>query len=188
MNIPKVLKYTIGGLVLVILIGFVLLEIACRETMYKRSAFSFDRETAIKEGFYIDTYIPVQSAFILPKNRDTLNFDSAWTEHSWTTERKLGLCLFEHKVKGVGYNFCAPFSTTSSDINSFPFDLTQLRQADDPYFDPGSYFGGRFNFGLTGVVDTIRLVISQKQKDIITSSFIDTLLFVKKKKITIRNF
>lgn len=148
----------------------------------KRSAFSNDKETAIKEGFYIDTYIPVQSSLIISSSKDTINLDSAWSEHSWTTERRFGICLCEHKIKGDSYNFCMPFSTTTSDINSYPFDIKQLEKASEPYYDPGSYFGNRFNFGLSALDDTIKIIITQKQIDTTTSNhFVDTLLFIRTK-------
>jgi|KBSSwiS6_1023812.scaffolds.fasta_scaffold01374_7 hypothetical protein len=182
MPISKVLKYSIRGFVVVVLAGFIFFEIACRERSdhCKCSAFSNDRKTAIEEGFYIDTYIPIQSFAIISNKQDTLNFDSAWTEHSWTMVRRFGVCLFEYKTKGKGYNFCIPFSTTSSDLNSNLFELKQLPQINDPYYDPGGFLGNRFNFGLSGLSDTIRVILTQKQKDTISpNSSNDTLLFVR---------
>ena len=144
--------------------------------------FSIDRKTAIEEGFYIDTYRPLKQSIAIPNIKDTIRFDSAWTEHSWQMERRLEICLLEHKVKGDSYNFCMPFSTSTSasDINSYPFELKQLQQASDPYYDRGSYLGNRFNFGMNAVRDTIKVVVEQKQNDTIaTNRFVDTVMFIR---------
>jgi hypothetical protein len=75
-----------------------------------------------------------------------------------------------------------PFLTTTSDVNSYPFDLRQLQKASEPYYDPGSYFGGRLNFGLSDLTDTVKIVISQKHSDpITTNQFVDTLIFIRTK-------
>jgi hypothetical protein len=182
MTVPKTLKYFVVGLLIVATVGFILFEYVCRSKMAKYSAFSINRETAISEGFYIDTYVPVQTSLVMSNNADTIKFDSAWSEHSWTTERRFGLCLCEHKIKGDSYNFCIPFSTTSSDINSYKFDMKQLHLATEPYYDPGSYLGNRFNFGLSALSDTIKIILTQTNVDINTTiPFVDTLLFIKTK-------
>ena len=106
--------------------------------------------------------------------------DSAWSEYSWTTKTSLGLCVCEHKTKGDSYNFCMPLTTKNSDVNTYPFELRQLKKTNDPFYDPGSYFGGRFNFGLSELADTVKIVISQKHSDpITTTQFVDTLIFIR---------
>jgi hypothetical protein len=178
---PRYLIIIFG--IIAITVGIIKIESLCNGRQFKKSSFSFDKLTAIKEGFYIDAYLPFQQSLAIPNTKDTITFDSAWSEHSWTTERRLGLCLLEHKVKGDSYNYCIPFSTTSSDVNTYPFELKQLRQVSDPYYDPGEYFQGRFNFGSKILTDTIEIAIFTKESEGIKANhLIDTLIFIIAKK------
>jgi hypothetical protein len=145
--------------------------------MVERSSFSNDIKTSIEEGFYIDRYLPSHSSYLSPNRLDSITFDSAWIEHSYELKRTLSLCVCEHKIKGDSYNFCAPFTGTNPAV----FDLKHLYPKSDPFYDPGSFMGGRFNFGLNAIQDTIKIELSFKQSsDSQSKPTLDTVYFIKK--------
>lgn len=174
----KTLKKIFIGLLLFGVIALVILEYACRQKEeYKCSAYSIDKETAIKEGFYIATYSPLTKTLAIPNTNDTVTFMDAWTEHTWQVSN--GLCLFRHKVHGDSYNFCMTLSTVASDINTYPFNMKPLS---DTVYDFGSYNGDRYNFGISKLSDTIKVLINQKNADTSNAQyFSDTLLFIRTK-------
>lgn len=171
-------KKVIIGFIIAIPIPVTILESICRSKSgrCKCSAFSINRQTAIEEKFYIDTYLPVERTFPVPNTKDTISFDSAWTEYGWKMEKRWGLCILEHKVKNKNLNFCVPFRTKLSNVNSYSFEMKQFSQTEDPYFDPGSLGLNRFNFGINSLIDTIRILITQRDT---VSVFSDTLYFIK---------
>lgn len=174
----KTFKRMLIGLILFTIIAFGILEFTCRYgEACKCSAFSIDKSAAIKDGFYIAPYSPITKKLAIPNTNDTITFGDAWTEHTWQMSN--GLCLFRHKVHGDAYNFCITLSTVASDINTYPFDMKPLS---DTVYDFGSYNGDRYNFGISKLSDTVKVLINQKNSDTANAQyFSDILLFIKTK-------
>lgn len=178
----KIFKNTIIGLLIVAVLGFIISESTCRSRTdrWYMPASSENRQTSITEDYYIKSYFPIRESFAIPYSTDTLRLDSAWSEHSWTTKTTFGLCVCERKTKGDGYNFCMPFTTNNSDVSTYPFELIQLKKANDQFYDPGSYSRGRFNFESGKLEDTVKIIISSKPGDpLTTNAFSDTLIYVR---------
>jgi hypothetical protein len=174
----KTFKRILIGLLFLAIIAFGILEYTCRQGEdCKCSAYSMDKATAIKEGFYIAPYSPKTKTLAIPNTNDTITFGDSWTEHTWQMSN--GLCLFKHKVHGDTYNFCMTLSTVASDINTYPFDMKPLG---DTVYDFGSYNGDRYNFGISKLSDTVKVLINQKNSDTASKQyFSDTLLFIRTK-------
>jgi hypothetical protein len=173
------LRRTLIVSVIVIAVGFVAIEYICNQKeACKCSAYSIDKGSAIEEGFYIDTYAPINETYLVSNVKDTIHFDSAWSEHGW--EFSKGLCLLKHKLKGHGFNVCIPFTTTNSDVSSYSFTLAPIIE-NKTEEGISSYVSGRINFQTEKTSDTIRLLIKENK---ITGSDqiqnrMDTILFVK---------
>ncbi|MBI5858992.1 MAG: hypothetical protein HZB42_15270 [Sphingobacteriales bacterium] len=167
----KFRKILIVGLIVVIA-GLIAMEYICNQgKVCKCSAYSTNKTSAIEEGFYIDTYVPLNETYAVSDLRDTIHFDSAWSEHTWQFSK--GLCLLRHKIKGDGFNICIPFTTTNSDVNTYSFTLAPIIK-NTVEEGISSYVGGRINFGVDKLSDTIRLIIKEDRN-------IDTILFVRTK-------
>lgn len=176
MKLQKIIKI---GLIVVVG-GFIALEFICNQKEEcKCSAYSVDKTSAISEGFYIDTYEPLRKSYVISNLKDSIFFGSGWSEHTWQFSK--GLCLLRHKVKGDGFNICVPFSTTNSHINTDSFALAPIvgNKIEEGI---SSYFGGRINYGVDKLSDTIKLILRDKTKIDPQSEYEkDTVFFVKTK-------
>jgi hypothetical protein len=174
----KLSKIIIVSLI-VVAAGLIVLEYICNQSEpCKCSAYSTDKENAIEEGFYIDTYAPFKKTYIVSNFKDTIHFDSAWSEHTWQFSK--GLCLLRHKIKADGFNICIPFTTTNLDVNSQPFILTPII-GNKSREGISTILAGRINYGIEQLSDTIKVMIEENH-NIDTSQSrnkADTILFIK---------
>ena len=85
----KLRKIFIVSLIIVIA-GLIAMEYLCNgREVCKCSAYSLDKKSAIEEGFYIDPYIPIKKTYVVSNSKDTIHFDSAWSEHTWKFSKGL---------------------------------------------------------------------------------------------------
>jgi hypothetical protein len=177
----KLSKIIIVSLIVVIA-GLIVMEYICNQREpCKCSGYSADKGYAIKEGFYIDTYVPLKDIYTVSNFKDTIYFDSAWSEHTWQFSK--GLCLLRHKIKADGFNICIPFTTTNSDVNSQPFILTPIIE-NKAVGGRSTLLDGRINYGIEQLSDTIKVMIEENH-NIDTSQSrnkADTILFIKNAK------
>lgn len=179
----KALKYYIIGLLVVLIIGIVLSEFACRSGTERHfPGFSTTKEGSISEGFYVSSYLPQKVKYFVPNRHDTICFDTAWLEHNWKVEERFGLCLLEHKVKTNDFHFSLPLTTAASHDSGYKFTMKPVSQSSYLLYKEGEFFLNSFIADLPTMQDTIKVVVSNNVSDTsMWGAFSDTLLFIRLK-------